>query len=120
MNNITYSMTYYGQLDRLQYQLDFFAKIDDKYKEHITLQLINDGYNDSGLFASLTEQYQDVLNIKAYEVTIDVGFNNHGCRNLLMLESETHWNMLMDIDVYLDYPITVSYTHLTLPTNREV
>ena len=44
MNNITFSITYYGQIDRLQYQLDFFVGVDSKYRDHITLQLINDGY----------------------------------------------------------------------------
>ena len=27
---------------------------------------------------------------------------------------------LVNIDVYLHNPVAVSYTHLTLPTNREV
>ena len=54
------------------------------------------------LFNSIVERYADEINIKAYEATLDVGFNNHGCRNLLMLESTTHWNMLMDIDVYME------------------
>ena len=99
MNNITFSMTYYGQIDRLQYQLDFFERIDQQYKNYITLQLINDGYNDGGLFDSLAEQYKDTITLRAYKAITDVGFNNHGCRNLLMLQSETHWNMLMDIDV---------------------
>ena len=46
----------------------------------------------------------DELNIKGYMATVDVGFNNHGCRNLMMMESETHWNMLMDIDVLINKP----------------
>ena len=108
MNNITFSITYYGQIDRLQYQLDFFVNVDIKYREYITLQIINDGYKDSGLFNSIVERYADEINIKAYEATLDVGFNNHGCRNLLMLESTTHWNMLMDIDVYLNHPLIES------------
>tara|TARA_R110000744_G_scaffold364240_2_gene472726 strand:- start:904 stop:1677 length:774 start_codon:yes stop_codon:yes gene_type:complete len=108
MNDITFSITYYGQIDRLQYQLDFFVDVDSKYRDHITIQLINDGYNDSELFDSIVEQYKDELNLKAYEATLDVGFNNHGCRNLLMLESNTHWNMLMDIDVYLNHPLIES------------
>ena len=61
----------------------------------------NDGYNDAGLFETVCQSYPD-LNIKAYSATKDVGFNNHGCRNLMMLESETNWNMLMDIDVLLN------------------
>ena len=40
--------------------------------------------------------------MKGYKITADIGFNSHGARNLLMMESETHWNMLMDIDVLLN------------------
>ena len=100
-NKITFSMTYYGQIERLQYQLDFFSDQDQQIKDSVILQIINDGYNDAGLFETVCQSYPD-LNIKAYSATKDVGFNNHGCRNLMMLESETNWNMLMDIDVLLN------------------
>jgi len=108
VNDITFSMTYYGQVERLQYQLDFFSEQKQKLIDHTTIQLINDGYNDGGLFETIVESYPN-LNIKAYEATTDVGFNNHGARNLLMLESDTTWNMLMDIDVLLNEPI---YRHM--------
>ena len=107
MNNITFSMTYYGQVERLQFQLDFFQRVKEEYKQYITLQLINDGYNDGGLFESIVQSC-DELNVKAYQATVDVGFNNHGCRNLMMMESEDHWNMLMDIDVYLNQTLLES------------
>ena len=100
-------MTYYGQVERLQFQLDFFQRVKEDYKQYITLQLINDGYNDGGLFESIVQSCGD-LNVKAYQATVDVGFNNHGCRNLMMMESEDHWNMLMDIDVYLNHPLIES------------
>tara|TARA_R100000008_G_C3550215_1_gene149958 strand:- start:2 stop:781 length:780 start_codon:yes stop_codon:yes gene_type:complete len=103
-NDITFSMTYYGQIERLQYQLDFFRNSSRELREHVTLQIINDGYNDAGLFESVLSGYDD-LKIKGYKATVDVGFNNHGCRNLMMMESETHWNMLMDIDVLIDTPL---------------
>jgi len=103
-NDITFSMTYYGQVERIQYQLDFFNSLKRELREHVTLQLINDGYNDGGLFESICSSFPN-LNIKAYEATSDVGFNNHGCRNLLMLESETNWNFLMDIDLFLNVPL---------------
>ena len=108
MNDITFSMTYYGQVERLQYQLDFFSEQKKTYTDNTTIQLINDGYNDDGLFEAIVKSYPH-LNIKAYEATTDVGFNNHGARNLLMLESDTTWNMLMDIDVLLNEPI---YRHM--------
>ena len=91
-------MTYYGQVERLQFQLDFFSEQDQEVKDNTILQIINDGYNDGGLFETICQSYPD-LNIQAYSATKDVGFNNHGCRNLMMLESKTNWNMLMDIDV---------------------
>ena len=101
MNDITFSITYYGQINHLQYQLDFFSVLPEKIRSHVTLQLINDGYNDSKLFIDICERYADVLDVSAYEVTKDLGFNSHGCRNLMMMESSTKWNMLMDIDAYL-------------------
>ena len=101
MNEITFSMTYYGQVERLQYQLDFLSEQKKTFTDNTTIQLINDGYNDGGLFETVVKSYPN-LKIKAYEATTDVGFNNHGARNLLMLESETNWNMLMDIDVLLN------------------
>jgi hypothetical protein len=94
-------MTYYGQVERLQYQLDFFSEQTTKFTDNTILQIINDGYNDGGLFETIVQSYPN-LNIKAYEATTDVGFNNHGARNLMMLESSTNWNMLMDIDVLLN------------------
>jgi hypothetical protein len=102
MNKITFSITYYGQVDRLQYQLEFFDKLPIKTKQNVSLQVLNDGYNDSGVFESLLELYKDRIDLKGYKITTDIGFNSHGARNLLMMESETHWNMLMDIDVYMD------------------
>ena len=59
MNKVTFSITYYGQVDRLQYQLDFFDKLPSDIKESITLQILNDGYNDGGVFKSLLELYKD-------------------------------------------------------------
>ena len=100
-NDITFSITYYGQLDRLVDQLEFFTGLPEHVKEKIVVQIINDGYNDAGAFEDVCRLYEDRMNLKAYEVTEDVGFNNHGCRNLMMMESDTTWNMLMDIDVYL-------------------
>ena len=117
MNNITFSMTYYGQVERLQFQLDFFQRMKEDYKKHVTLQLINDGYNDGGLFESIVQGYDD-LNIKAYQATVDVGFNNHGCRNLMMMESEDHWNMLMDIDGYLNQKLLESMLTTKLNENN--
>ena len=41
-------MTYYGQVERLQYQLDFLSEQKKTFTDNTTIQLINDGYNDGG------------------------------------------------------------------------
>ncbi len=41
--------------------------------------------------------------IRLYRVKKDYGFNSHGCRNLIMKETPSKWNVLMDVDrVFLD------------------
>ena len=67
-------------------------------KNKLTVQVINDGFNDQGIFDDTIKLYKDKFNLKGYRVKQDIGFNNHGCRNLAMLKSETHWNWLIDID----------------------
>ena len=73
-----------------------------KKKFLITVQFINDAFNDEGLFEEILNNYKGMFKFKAYNILQDIGFNNHGCRNLAMLQSETHWNLLTDIDVYFD------------------
>jgi hypothetical protein len=46
-------------------------------------------------------QRHNCNNISLYVVTEDLGFNSHGCRNLGMSESQTHWNILVDSDIEL-------------------
>ena len=98
MNDVTFSITYYGQLEKLLYHCDFFSSLPDVIKNHVTIQFINDCFDDQGLFEDTLKIYSQRFNIKGYVVKQDIGFNNHGCRNLGMLQSETHWNWLMDID----------------------
>ena len=38
MNDITISMTYYGQLEKLIYHCNFFSKLDGAIKDKITVQ----------------------------------------------------------------------------------
>ena len=99
-NDITISLTYYGQVDKLIHHCDFFSNIDDTLKEKITVQFMNDAFPDKGIFEDVVKAYEHRFNLKAFTVKQDIGFNNHGCRNLAMLQSETHWNWLIDIDVY--------------------
>ena len=99
-NDITISLTYYGQVDKLVHHCNMFAEMSDVLKSHVTVQFINDAYDDQGIFDDILEAYKSRFNLKGYVVKQDIGFNNHGCRNLAMLESKTHWNWLIDIDAF--------------------
>mgnify|MGYP001160995987 CR=1 FL=1 len=101
MNDVTFTITYYGQLEKLLHHCDFFSDLPEVIKNHITVQFVNDCFDDQGLFDDILKLYSERFNTKGYAVKQDIGFNNHGCRNLGMLQSETHWNWLMDIDCYL-------------------
>ena len=100
MNDVTFIITYYGQVEKLLHHCKFFSSVDSKLKHHFKVMFINDGFDDSRLFEDMLDSYKDRFRLSAYKVTQDVGFNSHGCRNLGMLQSDTHWNILTDIDVY--------------------
>ena len=98
---LTISLTYYGQVDKLIRHLNFFSDLNDVFKERVTVQIVNDGFDDQGIFEDAVGLYKDRFNLKGYRVKQDIGFNNHGCRNLAMLKSPTHWNWLIDIDAFV-------------------
>ena len=50
MIDLTISLTYYGQVDKLVRHLNFFSELDDVLKNQITVQIVNDGFNDQGIF----------------------------------------------------------------------
>lgn len=107
MNDITVIMTYYGQINHLIYHCKFFASLPEKYRKHVRVIFINDGYNDNGMFGEILQKFENEFNMSAYAVTEDVGFNSHGCRNLGMLKSDTLWNLLIDMDTYFSQELFI-------------
>ena len=70
------------------------------------------------------EQFNNIVTdiFKEYG-SIDILVNNAGITNdtLLMRMSDDQWDSVLDINLKGSFTCTpVSYTHLTLPTNREV
>jgi len=91
--------TYYNEPHHLQRQMRQWEK---HYKTPIDIFLFDDG--------SQIHPARDVIkdiklpeNIKLsfYEVTKDLGFNGHGCRNLAAQECKTPWLIYLDIDTVL-------------------
>ena len=116
-NDFNIIITYYGQIDHLVNQCKFFNSLSDIQKEHITITFINDGYHDDGLFENILTLYSESLNVQGYRVTKDVGFNSHGCRNLAMLRSSHYWNLMMDIDCYINSDLITSIIEKDLDDN---
>ena len=116
-NDVKIIITYYGQTDHLVNQLKFFNDLSGELKRHINLTFVNDGYYDSNLFEDILTSFSEELSIDGYKVTNDVGFNSHGCRNLAMIRSSYHWNLMMDIDCYLNEDIVSSIIEKELDEN---
>lgn len=49
--------------------------------------------------------------IRIFKVTKDYGFNSHGCRNLIMQNSSSKWNILMDVDREFIFP-DIAYSEI--------
>ena len=100
-HDVTVILTYYGQIEKLNEHCKFFSSLPHDLKSRLHIMFINDGFNDQGAFEDIIQAYKPGFNVEGYKVTQDVGFNNHGCRNLGMLNSKTFWNFLIDIDCFV-------------------
>jgi len=58
------------------------------------------------------EKHPPHIAMRLFVVKKDVGFNSHGCRNLLMQQTQTEWNLLSDIDRKYDDDTLISMYHL--------
>lgn len=90
MNKITLATTYYQNPQNLY---EFW----NQHYDHVDELIVVD---DGSCVHALREQhiYDPQQKCKLFEVTKDLGFNSHGCRNLIMKQSSHDWVMLMDID----------------------
>lgn len=84
---ITLGTTYYNNPENLIQYINHH--ID--YVDHIIV--VDDGSTDPA-----SKYLQKDSKISLYRVLKDYGFNSHGCRNLIMRQTTTDWNILMDVD----------------------
>ena len=88
MNNITIGITYYDNYEALKKMIHYY-KSWDNYK----FIIVDDGSPKRPL------EKNDIPNDwSLYRVTKDIGWNNEGCRNLIVHECETEWVCLIDMD----------------------
>lgn len=86
---LTLGTTYYNCPE----YLNDFVEDNIDYVDHLII--VDDGSEPSKRASLYLDAHSK---ISLYEVTKDVGFNSHGCRNLIMKECQTDWCMLWDID----------------------
>lgn len=94
---LTLGTTYYNCPDLLEKFIDHNI---DHFDEII---VVDDGSTEQA------EHYiKNRQKIRLYRVPIDYGFNSHGCRNLIMKETNTDWNVLLDVDrLFVDTKLAV-------------
>jgi predicted glycosyltransferase involved in capsule biosynthesis len=98
----TIGYTYYNEPHLLEKQIEYW----NNYPHQIQIILIDDG---SELYPA-----KDVLkdftypNFQLWRIEKDLGFNSHGCRNLIAHISESDNILFMDIDCFMS-PENVSF-----------
>jgi glycosyltransferase involved in cell wall biosynthesis len=85
---ITLGTTYYNNPANLKQFLSLHLPWVDE------LIVVDDGSNKF----PITEFCKPANNLRLFRVTKDLGFNSHGCRNLIMKQATNDWVILLDLD----------------------
>lgn len=96
MYSLSINITYYNEPHFLKWWYNTIVLLNME-GHSIMLNIADDG--------SLRKPAIDFFNdkkkyefIRLFRVPKDIGFNSHGCRNLMMKQTVTDWNLLSDID----------------------
>lgn len=87
MQKITLGTTYYNCPDLL---LDF-AQANINFVDELIIV-------DDGSVVPIDNIVKPSNKLKLYRVNRDIGFNSHGCRNLIMSQASNNWVVMIDID----------------------
>jgi hypothetical protein len=93
---ITANITYYNEPHMLEWWYRTFTLLN-KEGFDLRLNIADDGSQRQPAIDFFKKHPQQPF-IRLFRVKEDIGFNSHGCRNLLMKQTETDWNILSDID----------------------
>ena len=84
---LTIGTTYYNNPD----YLIRFVKLNLAHVDYMII--VDDGSN-----IPVPDSIKPSSKIRIFRVKKDYGFNSHGCRNLIMKQTTTDWNILLDVD----------------------
>lgn len=100
-NDITCVMTWYGQEDHLYSQCEFYNYMAMRHGYTPRVIFINDGHEEGrDFFHSCIQAHKSRFNVMGIDVTRDMGFNSHVCRNIGAKHVKTDWMMLIDVDCF--------------------
>ena len=99
---LTIGYTYYDEPESLKNQLEHWLR----YPPEIQIILVDDGSQKYPAYEFLKDL--DITNLQLWEVDEDLGFNSHGCRNLIARIAPTDFVLFMDIDCLIS-PDQVAY-----------
>lgn len=92
---LTYITTYYDDVGCLDHLQQLMAGCSDPRLQMI----IVDDFSDKPI-DNIVKSWNDPR-VRLFRVTEDMGFNSHGARNLAMQQTNTEWNVLIDVDYKL-------------------
>lgn len=98
----TIGYTYYNEPNLLKNQLEFWLR----YPPEVEIILVDDGSQKYPAYDLLKDL--DIPNFQLWRVDKDLGFNSHGCRNLITNLASTDFVLYLDIDCLMS-PDNVGY-----------
>ena len=92
----TFGFTYFNEPHKLEIQIEAWSK----WPGNVDIFIVDDGSDIYPAKAVLEnfhlEDWQPTIQL--WNVTRNLGFNSHGCRNLIAKFAETDWIQFLDID----------------------
>lgn len=98
----TFCYSYFNEPELLEFQL----KIWELYPPQINIIIADDCSQDSPAYDILKNENTDRISL--FYVKDDLGFNSHGCRNMMVREAKTNQVFFTDIDMFID-PATAAF-----------
>jgi len=108
---ITLGYTYYNEPELLKKQIRLWKK----YPTNVEIFLVDDGSEIYPAY-DLVKRLR-LPNFQLYRVTGDIGFNSHGCRNLIATVASSSNIMFLDIDAHLAVKDAFSISEMEVKDN---
>ena len=94
---LSFVVTYFNEPSFLQWWYNAMLRLQATHEGKFCLVVVDDGSQKTPAYEFLSQQ-QDKSFLQLYVITEDIGFNNHGARNLGMRVAPSQWVYMSDID----------------------